>query len=83
VEQIESKLGLPESLMNLGQNSRRVAAMVLVTLAFLRVANAAPTTPKRVLLVYQSEVYSPASLELQQGILDHLRIVRSGYRVLL
>ena len=74
VEQIESKPGLCEALMNPRHNSRRLAAMVLVAVAFLlSIANAAASTPKRVLLVYDSEVYSPAALEEQQGILNRLR----------
>jgi signal transduction histidine kinase len=47
--------------------------MLLITVAFPSVANAAAAAPKRVLLVYDSEVYSPAALEEQQGILNRLR----------
>lgn len=41
--------------------------------ALIAVANVAAAAPKRILLVYDSEVYSPAALEEQQGILNRLR----------
>ena len=37
-------------------------------------ASAQPAAPKRILLVFQNEEYSPATLELQKGILDRLRV---------
>jgi signal transduction histidine kinase len=60
-------------LINHWHNSKHLAALMLVTFAFLPAASAAATAPKRVLLIYDSEVYSPAALEEQQGILNRLR----------
>jgi signal transduction histidine kinase len=53
---------------------RMIAIRVSLTaLAILSLAPQAFAAPKRVLLVYQDDGYSPATLELQQGILTHLR----------
>lgn len=57
--------------MDSWQNSNRLAVLVLATFALLAIANAS-ATPKRVLLVFDNEVYSPASMELQRGILNRL-----------
>ena len=62
------RLRVHVSLTNSRQNSKRLAVTLRITLAFLSVANAAATTPKRILLVYDGEVYSPAALEEQQVI---------------
>jgi signal transduction histidine kinase len=51
----------------------KVLAAVLLALAQIATAHAAISKPKRILLVYESGGYSPTSLELQQGILAHLR----------
>lgn len=59
--------------MDSWQNSKRLAAMVIIAVACLSVTNAAASAPKRVLVVYDSEVYSPAALELQQGMLNRLQ----------
>jgi signal transduction histidine kinase len=45
--------------------------LVIFTVAVA--ANATDTAPKRVLLVYQNDGYSPAALEFQQGVLARLR----------
>jgi hypothetical protein len=47
--------------------------MLLLAVAIISLAPLALAAPKRVLLVYQDDGYSPATLELQQGILAHLR----------
>jgi signal transduction histidine kinase len=47
--------------------------MLLLAVAIISLAPLALAAPKRVLLVYQDDGYSPAALELQQGILAHLR----------
>jgi len=59
--------------MNGKTNPKRLAVIALIAVAMLSQACVASAAPRRVLLVYQSEVYSPAGLELQQGILAHLR----------
>ncbi len=52
---------------------KRVVAAVWLTVALFSFALAEPVAPKRILLVFQNEEYSPATLELQKGILDRLR----------
>ncbi len=54
-------------------NLRRVVGVVWLMVALFSLALAQPLPPKRILLVFQNEEYSPASLELQKGILDRLR----------
>ncbi len=54
-------------------NLKRVVAVVWLMVALFSLALAEPPTPKRILLVFQNEEYSPATLELQKGILDRLR----------
>jgi signal transduction histidine kinase len=51
----------------------RVLAALLLALALLTTAHAASPRPIRILLVYESGGFSPASMELQQGMLNHLR----------
>ncbi len=51
---------------------RGVAALCLIAAFFSTVSAAAPA-PKRVLLVYQTDGYSPTGLEFQKGILTELR----------
>ncbi len=55
-------------------NLKRVVAVVWLIVALIHLASAQPLPPKRILLVFQNEEYSPATLELQKGILDRLRI---------
>ncbi len=55
-------------------NPKRVVAVVWLIFAFFSLALAEPLPPKRILLVFQNEEYSPATLELRKGILDRLRI---------
>jgi hypothetical protein len=54
-------------------NLKRVVGVVWLMVALFSLALAQPLPPKRILLVFQNEEYSPASLELQKGILDRLR----------
>jgi signal transduction histidine kinase len=52
----------------------RAAAVWLFTATLACAAPAQTRAPKRVLLIHQNEEYSPASLEVQRGLLDRLRI---------
>ncbi len=54
-------------------NPKRVVAVVWLLMAFSLLALGEAAAPKRILLVFQNEEYSPATLELQKGILDRLR----------
>jgi signal transduction histidine kinase len=60
------------SAVNSWSNLKRCMVAFAVAIAVLTLASAA-TPPKRVLLVYDTEVYSPASFEVQQGLLKRLR----------
>src|SRR5271155_387521 len=53
--------------------AKKLVLVVLTMVAMLSQAWQAHAVPKRVLLVYQDDGYSPASLELQQSMLSHLR----------
>jgi signal transduction histidine kinase len=61
------------SLMPVRLNLKRLAATVVFAVVIVAVANATVPTPKRVLLVYQNNGYSPAALEFQQSVLAGLR----------
>ena len=52
---------------------KKAIRTLLTAVAILSQAGQAHAVPRRVLLVYQDEGYSPASLELQQGIFMHLQ----------
>ncbi len=62
-----------EPAMKACPNPKRVVQVLCLLAAFLSTAMAASPVPKRVLLIYRSELYTRASLELQQGMLSRLR----------
>lgn len=60
-------------VMNMWIRPGRVTLIALIAVAAFSHACAEPSTPKRVLMVYQSEIYSPASWEFHQAVVSHLR----------
>jgi signal transduction histidine kinase len=59
--------------MNVRINWKKLTVIGIIAIAMLSRACQANAAPKRILLVFESEVYSPAGWEFQQGILAHLR----------
>ncbi len=59
--------------MSMSTKLKTAVRMLLIAIAITSLAPQALAAPRRILLVYEDDGYSPASLELQQGILAHLR----------
>ena len=59
--------------MGVMSTAKKLVVAVLTAVVLLSHASQSHAVPKRVLLIYQDDGYSPATLELQQGILTHLR----------
>lgn len=60
--------------MRIWPKAKSVSTTVMLACALLATAaNAMVTPPRRILLVYESGAFAPSALELQRGILSHLR----------